>query len=70
MAWYSLMAERRLSGVSFSSKTVAAPTRIEKISNAPRPKVKANGGVPMQMSSDAIRRIDFGKQSHAAIISR
>ena len=43
---------------------------IEKIRSAPSPKVKASGGVPMQISSDVIWRIDFGKQSHAARISR
>ena len=70
VARYSLIAESRLSGVSFSSKTVAAPTRIGKISSAPSPKVKPSGGVPMQISSGAMWRIDFGKQSQAARMSR
>jgi len=59
-----------VSGESFSTSTVDAPTRIGKASIPPRPKVKAIGGVPQKMSSFDGMRQERGKASHIAITSR
>ena len=58
------------SGVAFSVSAVDAPWRRGNASMPPRPKVKARGGVPQKISFGRTLRIDCGKQSHIARMSR
>jgi len=64
------MAETKCSGEAFSISTVDAPTLKGNSNRPPKPKVKANGGLPMKTSSASGRCTCAGQQAQAAITSR
>ena len=67
--WRS-MAFRSSGGAADSSNRELAPNRSGKISNAPSPKVKANGGLPAKTSAGVGCTIDAQKESAIASTSR